>query len=63
MASCLEVNNGPHRRVPVGMHSLSSSRYPLSYLEFSCLETPKVSGAVVLHETENIIVSVSQNNN
>lgn len=56
MASCLEVNNVPYRRIPVEMNSLSSPRYPLSYHAFSCLETPKVSGVIVLLETENIFV-------
>lgn len=62
MASCLEVNNVPYRRVPAGMTSLPFSRYPLSYLPFSCLETPKVSGVIPLPETEKIFVSVSQRN-
>lgn len=62
MASCLEVNNLPYRRVPAGMTSLPFSRYPLSYLPFSCLETPKVSGVIPLPETEKIFVSVSQRN-
>lgn len=60
MASCLEVNNVPYRRVPAGMTSLLFSRYPLSYLAFSCLETPKVSGVIPLPKTVKIFVSVSQ---
>lgn len=63
MASCLEVNNVPYRRIPIEIDSLSSPRYPLSYRTFSCLETPKVSGVIVLPETENIFLSVSQRNN
>lgn len=63
MASCLEVNNVSYRRVPLGMTSLSSPRYPLSYLAFCCLETPTVSGVIVLPETENIFVFLRETTN
>lgn len=47
----------------MGVNSLSSPRYPLSYPAFSCLEIPKVSRVIILPETENIFVNVFQRNN
>lgn len=56
MASCLKVNNMSSRRVPGRMNDLFSSSHLLSYLAFSCFETPRVSGGIIVPEAEDISV-------